>query len=126
MAFLSWMNRNAAPENERGTTVGWQRLGVYLYRNDGRYPPATWAETPKEFAGMVRQIREHVDKKLEVRITNPGDQLLFHATKEGIEWDGINLKPILDEDRDRAMFEEVAKKVFKDRRAGSLTCLSSA
>jgi hypothetical protein len=113
MRFLSWMKR--APENEQGRPPGWETLKVHFYRPDGRYGPPDWAETPKEFAGIVRQIREHVDKRLEVRITNPGDQLLFHATKEGIEWDGINLKPILDEDRDRAMFEEVAKKISNER-----------
>jgi hypothetical protein len=99
MAFLSWMNRNAAPENERGTTVGWQRLGVYLYRNDGRYPPATWAETPQQFAGMIPKIREHIANRLEVRITNGDDHLLFDATQKGIEWDGIGLSRHLDNGR---------------------------
>ena len=114
MTFLGWMKR--APEREHGRPPAWSTLKVYFYRADGRYGPPQWAETPREFAGMIRQIREHVDKKLEVRITNPEDQLLFHATEKGVEWDGIKLVPILDEDRDRQMFEEVAKKIGKERR----------
>jgi hypothetical protein len=117
MGFLDWIKR--APANEQGDTSRWQTLKVYLYRADGRYGPPRLAESAQEFAGMVRQLREHVDKNLEVRITNPADHLLFHATPKGIEWDGIGLKPILDEDRDRTMFEEVAKKIAKERRGPS-------
>jgi len=113
MGFLDWMKRGHG--NDQGRPSGWQTLKVYFYRTDGRYAAPDWAETPQEFAAIVRQIREHVDKSLEVRITNPSDHLLFHATQKGIEWDGMTLKPILDEDRDRAMFEEVAKKISKVR-----------
>ena len=118
MGFLNWLNRNAAPHNEQGHA--WERLGVYLYRADGRYPPATWAETPQQFAKMIRQIRKHVDKKLEVRITNTDDHLLFHATEKGIEWDGLALTPLLDHDRQNRnpldeLKEELNNAVKKSR-----------
>lgn len=114
MSFLDWMNRSKVQSmsDERGSA--WQRLGVYFYRSDGRYPPATWAETPQQFADMIPKIREHLDKKLEVRITNSDDHLLFHATDKGIEWDGIGLKPMMDHDRDRAVLDGL-KNVFKER-----------
>ena len=102
MAWLDWTKRGAAQQQTGARLLGWQRVGVYLYRADGRYPPATWAETPKQFAEMLPVIQRHIDNKLEVRITNGDDHLLFHATDKGIEWDGIRLGPVLDEDRKKA------------------------
>jgi hypothetical protein len=52
---------------------GWRTVGVYFYGPDGRYSPATWAETPQRFVEMVPQIRMHLDNKLEVRITSSDD-----------------------------------------------------
>lgn len=96
MGLFDWMNSRAvrSMSDEQGGG-GWPRLGIYLYRADGRYGPAKWAETRQEFARMIPAIRDHVDRKLEVRITNTDDHLLFHATQKGIEWDDIRLGPWL-------------------------------
>jgi hypothetical protein len=95
MGYLDWMEGSKVRSMHDDEGHGWEKLGVYLYRADGRYPPATWAETPKEFGEMIPAIRAHIHKKLEVRITNSEDHLLFHATQNGIEWDGIGLRPFL-------------------------------
>jgi hypothetical protein len=113
MGFMNWVKR--APENEQGHRPGWQTLKVYLYGRDGRYGSPNWAETSQEFVDMVPKIREHVDNKLEVRITNGDDHLLFHATEKGIEWDGIKLTPMLDKDRRRKALDGL-KNIFKARR----------
>lgn len=114
MGLPDFMNRSKvrAMSDERGSE--WQRVGVYFYNAEGRYPPATWAEIPEQFANMIPKIREHVDRKLEVRITNTDDHLLFHATDKGFEWDGIRLQTMLDHDRDRAVPDGL-KKVSKDK-----------
>lgn len=114
MALLDFMKRSdvRGMHDDRGS--GWERVGAYLYRADGRYPPATWAETPEQFVKMIPKIREHVDNKLKVRITNTDDHLLFHATDKGVEWDGIGLKPMLDHDRNQAVLDGL-KKVFKGK-----------
>ena len=102
MGYLDWINRSAAPRSksdDRGTE--WQTVSVYFYRADGRYPPASRAETGEQFAAMIPKISRHIDDKLEVRITNGEDHLLFHATQKGIEWDGIALSQILDHERSK-------------------------
>ena len=73
----------------------WKSLGVYLYRADGTYIRAKWAKTPEDFRKMLPKIGKHLKKRLEVRITNSGDELLFHATDKGIEWDGMELESLL-------------------------------
>lgn len=73
----------------------WKWLGVYLYRADGTYTRAMWAKTSEDFRKMLPKIRKHVKNRLEVRITNTGDELLFHATDKGIEWDGMELESLL-------------------------------
>jgi hypothetical protein len=93
MALLDWIKKRNEGQREP-QSGGWHAVGVYFYNSEGRYPPASWANTPEEFAGMVPQIRNHLDNKLEIRITNSDDHLLFHATKNGIEWDGIRLSAI--------------------------------
>ena len=99
MALLDWINkRNQIQTDTPSQTNGWRSVGAYLYNSDGRYPAASWAETPEQFAGMVPQICNHLDNKLEVRITNSEDHLLFHATKNGIEWDGIRLSEYLSKE----------------------------
>jgi hypothetical protein len=110
MGFLDWMDRSKVRSMHDDEGRGWERLGVYLYRADGRYPPAVWAETPQEFGEMIPAIRAHIGKKLEVRITNGEDHLLFHATRNGIEWDGIGLRPFLYRGRD----EKAAAKGAED------------
>jgi hypothetical protein len=114
MALLDWVKPSTVRGMHDDQGNGWQRLGVYLYRADGRYPPATWAETPQQFVKMIPKIREHVDNRLEVRITNSDDHLVFHATDKGVQWDGIQLKPLLDTDRNRAVLDGL-KKIFKDK-----------
>ena len=75
---------------------GWPWFGVYLYRADGTYSRAVWAKTQGEFSKMLPKIARHVKKGLEVAITSTGDEMLFHARKGGIEWDGIGLEPVLE------------------------------
>lgn len=87
--------------NDRNESPGWQPVAVYLYRADGRYPPARWAQTPEQFAEIAPRISEHMSKRLEVRVTNTQDQMLFHATEKGVEWDGIGLGLYLEEERAR-------------------------
>ena len=74
---------------------GWKPLAVFLYRADGTYTCAEWVKTPKELEALLPKLRENVLKRLEVRITNYSDELLFHATSNGIEWDEIGLKPLM-------------------------------
>jgi hypothetical protein len=94
MGVQDWIKkRNEVESNTQSS--GWRTVGVYFYRPDGRYSAATWAATPQRFVEMVPQIRKHLDNKLEVRITSSDDHLLFHATKNGIEWDGIRLSEYL-------------------------------
>jgi len=102
MGLLDWVKKDSAvarnQNDDRGG--GWESLNVYFYHADGRYPPASHAETPEQFGAMIPQIRKQLDNKLELRITNSGDHLLFHATDKGIEWDGIGLGQHLDRARD--------------------------
>jgi hypothetical protein len=102
MGLLDWVKRDSAmtrsQNDDRGS--GWPRVNVYFYRADGRYPPASHAETPEQFAAMIPKIRNQVDNRLEVRITNGDDHLLFHATGKGVQWDGIGLSQHLDLARD--------------------------
>jgi hypothetical protein len=74
---------------------GWPWFGVYLYRADGTYSGAVWAKTREEFTKMLPEIVRHVKKGLEVAITSTGDEMLFHARGGGIEWDGIEVEPLL-------------------------------
>jgi len=84
MGFLGWMKKDSrvahSQNDDRGG--GWQRLNVYFYRADGRYPPASHAETPDQFAAMIPQIRKQVDNRLELRITNSSDHLLFPCDEQ--------------------------------------------
>jgi len=72
-------------------SAGWEWLGIYLYRADGTYTRAEWVKSPEELVAHVPQIREHMKNRLEVRITNSDDELLFHAIDNSVEWDGIGL-----------------------------------
>jgi hypothetical protein len=73
----------------------WDWLGVYLFRDDGTYGSATWIKGPDELKKMLPSIQGHVRNKLEVRITNSGDELLFHSMEGGVEWDGIGLTQLM-------------------------------
>jgi hypothetical protein len=52
-------------------------------------------KTPEKLTALLPKLRDHVRKRLEVRITNSSDELLFHSTSKGIEWDAIGLKPFM-------------------------------
>lgn len=69
---------------------------MYLYRADGTYSRVVWAKDPE---GTHRDVAENCPprkKGLEVAITSTGDEMLFHARKGVIEWDGIGLEPVLE------------------------------
>jgi hypothetical protein len=99
MRLLDWMQQ---PHRDQSDTEAqssrWRTVGVHFYGHDGRYPPATWADSPERFAEMIPQIRKHLDNKLEVRITNSEDHPLFHATSNGVEWDGLRLSEYLSKE----------------------------
>jgi hypothetical protein len=114
MGYLNWIKSSASPRSksdDRG--AGWQPVSVYFYRADGRYPPASRAETAGQFVAMIPKIGRHIDDKLEVRITDGNDHLLFHATQKGIEWDGIALSPILDHERSKPKDLDAIKAELK-------------
>lgn len=119
MAFLDWMKKGPARQMHDDAGGGWKTVGVYFYRADGRYPAPSWAQTPQQFEKMIPQIREHVNKKLEVRIVDAQDHLLFHATDKGIEWDGSGLTPLLKNERRNTSMDRfrhgVARDGFPDR-----------
>jgi hypothetical protein len=74
----------------------WDWLGVYLFRKDGTYSRAKWIRGPDQLKKILPKIRRHVEKGLEVRITNSLDEMLFFYTREsGIEWDGIGLTRLM-------------------------------
>ena len=90
MPFLDWMKRGQVYQKSDESHPGLAKGGcISVPRRHGRYPPAMWLETPQQFAEIIPKIQEHMDNKLEVRITNGDDHLLFHATPKGIEWDDI-------------------------------------
>lgn len=114
MAFLDWMKKSPVHQMHDDTGSGWKPVGVHLYQADGRYPSATWAQTPQQFEKMIPSIREHIHKKLEVRIVDTQDQLLFHATQKGIEWDGSGLAPLLKRERTNTPVERFKKGIERD------------
>lgn len=73
----------------------WDWLGLYLFREDGSYGSAVRIKGPDELKKVLPSIQGHVKNKLEVRITNSGDELLFHSIDGGIEWDGIGLARLM-------------------------------
>jgi hypothetical protein len=85
---------NGSPDND------WPWFGVYLYRADGTYTRATWAKTRDEFVNLLPKIASRVKRGLEVAITNTGDEMLFHARGGIVEWDGIELEPLLERYQD--------------------------
>ena len=85
---------NGSPDND------WPWFGVYLYRADGTYTRAKWAKTREEFVNLLPKIASRVKRGLEVAITNTGDEMLFHARGGVVEWDGIELEPLLERYQD--------------------------
>jgi hypothetical protein len=103
---------------DAGAGIGkpeWRRVGVYFYRADGRYPAPTWAENPQQFNDLIPDIRRQIESKLELRITNGDDHLLFHSTKRGIEWDGIRLGHFLEHDRESHAASKKDTHISHDR-----------
>jgi hypothetical protein len=78
----------------------WKTVGVYFHQADGRHPGPVWADTPEKFNDLIPDIRRQIESKLELRITNGDDHLLFHSTKNGVEWDGIGLRRFLEHHRE--------------------------
>ena len=115
MAFLDWMKKRPVRQMHDDAGSGWKPVGVHLFQADGRHPSATWAQTPQQFEKMIPSIREHIQKKLEVRIVDGRDQLLFHATRKGIEWDGSGLAPLLRHERTNSSMERFRRGVERDR-----------
>ena len=76
----------------------WNWIGVYLYRADGTYFRARWLKSPQDLVNMLPKIRTHIRSGRDVAITNSADEMLFHATKNGIEWDGLGLEPLLQQE----------------------------
>lgn len=62
-------------------------LFLYLYNENGRYRDAVEiaGETELESA-MAGQVRDHIRRRLEVRITNAVDELVFHAQGGKVLW----------------------------------------
>jgi hypothetical protein len=108
--ILGQRNEKDVSNTSEPITPKWKRTGVHLYQPDGRYA-TKWAETPQDFSDMVSDIRRHMDNRLEVRITNSEDHLLFHSTKNGVEWDGIGLSRFLEHEREA---HEASRKNTRD------------
>jgi len=127
MGFLDWMKgRQMTPSKSHEDGAGWKAVNIFLYRADGRYEAATRAQTPQDFEAVIPKIRQHIDSRLEVRVTNGADHLLFHATEKGVEWDGIGLTPILDSERLRARTQSGVKEKRRITLHGIADGLSSA
>ena len=64
-------------------------LFVYLYNKEGWYKEPIRIENETALMFMFRgPIKEAIREKLEVRITDTGDLLCFHAANGSILWDG--------------------------------------
>jgi hypothetical protein len=114
MGFLDWIKTNPVRQMHNDAGAGWKTVGIYFYRADGRYSAASWAQTPQQFEKMFPRIREHLNRKLEVRIVDTQDRLLFHATDKGIEWDGSGLAPLLKHERKNTSLDRFRHGVQRD------------
>jgi len=61
---------------------------LYLYGADGKHGGAIILESEEQLngAGVWFLVRLHIDEGREVRITDPGDHLLFHAEHGEVVW----------------------------------------
>jgi len=61
---------------------------LYLYGADGMHdrPIEIESEEVLNGAGVRFMVRSHIDDGLEVRITDPGDHLVFHAEHGEVVW----------------------------------------
>jgi hypothetical protein len=79
-----------------------ERVGVYLYREDGRYSGAQWIDERAEFSKLLPDISRHIGEGKEVRITDAADNMLFHAKDRSIHWDGMGLDEVRRSVQDKA------------------------
>lgn len=62
-------------------------LFLYLYDEHGRHgAPTEIADEAELAAAMDIMVRDHIGRKLEVRITNLADELVFHSQKGKLLW----------------------------------------
>ena len=70
-------------------------LGVYPYRRDGTYSRVKWIRGPAQLMEILPKIRKHVSRKLEVAITNGGDEIVFQSLNGVIVWDGLGFAQVM-------------------------------
>ncbi|MGH9821649.1 MAG: hypothetical protein ACREDR_00100 [Blastocatellia bacterium] len=64
-------------------------LSLYEYTRDGRYAKPVIIDSEVELQGVVKTIVQRaIDERREVRITDAGDFLVFHAFDGLVAWDG--------------------------------------
>lgn len=62
-------------------------LFLYLYDPQGRYgSPTEITDAGSLEAAMRIMVRDHIGRRLEVRITNLADELVFHSQDGKILW----------------------------------------
>ncbi len=62
-------------------------LFLYLYDENGRYGnPTEIADESTLEAAMRILVRDHIGRRLEVRIRNPADELVFHSQHGRVLW----------------------------------------
>jgi hypothetical protein len=62
-------------------------LFLYLYNEQGRYGnPREIADEAALEAAMRIMVRDHIGRRLEVRITNVCDELVFHSQHGKVLW----------------------------------------
>ncbi len=68
-------------------------MQVYIYNLDGTYGDPVQIDSVEQLSGpgTKMMIRTAMQEKREIRITDPGDSLLFHAKNGKILWDGKTL-----------------------------------
>jgi hypothetical protein len=67
-------------------------MRVYVYDEDGRYGDPLTVESETELYALKATLRDAMKRKMEIRITDPLDFLLFHAKGGEILFDGQNIK----------------------------------
>lgn len=68
-------------------------MSVYIYDADGNYgfPVRIMSEAQLTGPGTKLMLQVAMRQKVEIRITDPGDMLLFHANKGKILFDGVKV-----------------------------------
>ncbi len=70
-------------------------MRLYVYNEEGRYGPPViiTSEAQLHSLGTKMLLRDAMARKVEIRITDPGDLLLFHAEGGVIKFDGRTVTP---------------------------------